>query len=81
MGKPIITTNIPGCKETVDNGINGFVIPPRNISALVEAMETIISMENYQRIKMGHFSREKAEREFDVKNVIRVYEEITRQIA
>lgn len=44
-------------------------------------METIISMENYQRIKMGHFSREKAEREFDVKNVIRVYEEITRQIA
>lgn len=80
MGKPIITTNIPGCKETVDNGMNGFVIPPRDIAALVESMETIINMENYQRIKMGHFSREKAEREFDVKNVIRVYEEITRHL-
>lgn len=60
--------------------MNGFVIPPRDIAALVESMETIINMENYQRIKMGHFSREKAEREFDVKNVIRVYEEITRHL-
>ena len=79
MGKPIITTNIPGCKETVDHGVNGFIVPPRNVPALIEAMEKIIDMDNRQRIEMGSASRKKAEREFDVRKVIAKYKQITDQ--
>ena len=43
MGKPIITTDMPGCRETVLDGKNGILIPPRNEDALVEAMERFLT--------------------------------------
>ena len=42
MGRPIITTNTPGCKETVINGVNGWLVPVKNISALTQRMEWFI---------------------------------------
>ncbi len=42
MGRPIITTDAPGCRETVTKGQNGFLIPVKNIDALVEAMKKFI---------------------------------------
>lgn len=77
MGKPIITTNIPGCKETVEEGRNGFLVPPRDVDALAQAMERFIRLPEEDRIKMGKYSREKAEREFDIRNVIAIYRKIT----
>ena len=38
MGRPIITTDMPGCRETVDDGVNGFLVPPRDPPALAAAM-------------------------------------------
>src|SRR5690606_1136521 len=42
MGRPIITTNAPGCKETVRDGWNGFLVAPRNPQALAAAMERLL---------------------------------------
>jgi len=42
MGRPVITTNAPGCRETVIDGVNGFLVPPRDVSALAEAMERFV---------------------------------------
>lgn len=77
MGKPIITTDIPGCKETVEDGINGYIVPPRNVPALLDAIHKFIALSTEERRLMGKHGREKAEREFDVKNVIAVYRKIT----
>ena len=77
LRKPIITTNIPGCKETVEEGRNGFLVPPRDVESLVRAMERFILLSSEERIKMGKYSREKAEREFDIQNVIAIYRKIT----
>lgn len=73
MGKPIITTDNVGCRETVDHGVNGFLCEPRSISGLTKALEKIILMPYAKRIEMGLNSRKKIESEFDEKIVISKY--------
>ena len=46
MGRAIITTNVPGCKETVQSGVNGFLVEPKSVESLVEAMTTFIVSES-----------------------------------
>ena len=73
MGKPIITTNMPGCVSTVEDGINGFLCKPKSIPDLVLSMEKIINMTHKDRLKMGLKSRELAKRKFDERFVIEKY--------
>lgn len=70
MARPVITTDAPGCRETVVHGENGLLIPPRDVCALVEAMEYFI--QNPQEIaRMGQASRRLAEERFDVHTINR----------
>ena len=76
--RPIITTNRSGCRETVENGKTGFVIPIKDEDALVEALDKFLSMMWEQRKDMGLAGRDKVEREFDRKHVVMTYlEEIS----
>ncbi len=70
MARPIITTDAPGCRETVVHGVNGFLVPPRDVNALVEAMEQFIRQPDLI-ITMGQASRKLAEERFDVKVINR----------
>ncbi|MEI2436129.1 glycosyltransferase family 4 protein [Priestia megaterium] len=71
LGRPILTTNSPGCRETVEHGENGFLVAPRSIEDLVEKM--IWFIENDTKIpEMGKRSREICEERFDVNKVNRV---------
>jgi glycosyltransferase involved in cell wall biosynthesis len=75
VGRAIVTTNAIGCKETVDEGFNGFKVPVASSTDLANALEELIN--NHDLIKqMGHNSRAKAEKEFDVKNVVEKHIEI-----
>ena len=75
VGRAIVTTNAIGCKETVDEGINGFRVPVGSSSDLANALEELIN--NHNLIKqMGHNSRTKAEKEFNVNNVVEKHIEI-----
>lgn len=73
MGKPIVTTDNVGCRETVDDGINGYLCEPRSSESLTEKLELIINMSRKQRLEMGRKSREKIQNEFDEKFVINKY--------
>lgn len=68
MGRAIITTNAPGCRETVVEGENGFLIPIKNATRLAERMEYIV-LHPEQQQKMGEKSREIIEEKYDVKKV------------
>lgn len=68
IGRPIITTNAPGCRETVIPGENGFLVPPRNVNALAAAMERFI-IDPTLMPAMGARSRALAEERFDVHKV------------
>jgi glycosyltransferase involved in cell wall biosynthesis len=69
MGKPIITTDAVGCREVVDQGVNGLLVRVKDAAALAEAMICMLEDEEC-RHKMGLAGREKIVREFDEQIVI-----------
>ena len=77
LQRPIITTNIPGCRETVEEGYNGYLVPSRDANALTVAIKRFLSLTEEERFAMGKHGREKAERQFDVRKVIAIYRKIT----
>lgn len=67
-GRPVITTDSPGCRETVVAGENGYLVPPRDVDSLAAAMLKFV--ENPQQIAvMGRNSRRLAEERFDVRAI------------
>lgn len=68
MGRAIITTDMPGCRETVRNGVNGFLVPPRDAGALYAAMTRFIEDPKLAQ-SMGTASRALAEEKYDVTKV------------
>ena len=68
MARPVITTDAPGCRETVVDGVNGFLVPPRDVDALVRAMERFIQQPELI-LSMGQASRKLAEERFDVHKI------------
>ena len=80
MEKPIITTDHRGCRETVDHGVNGYLVPVKDVGALVEAIRRMIKIGKDARASMGQKSRQKAIREFDDKIVISSYIETIKKM-
>lgn len=72
MGRPIITTDVPGCRETVKDGHNGFLVPIRNPRLLAEAMRKFFDNPELIEI-MGRRSRLIAEQKYDVHKVNQVF--------
>lgn len=68
MGRPIITTDAPGCRETVVDGENGFLVPVRNVEALTVAMERFI-LEPELANRMGQASLQLVREKYDVHQV------------
>jgi len=68
MSMPIVTTDVPGCRETVKDGFNGFLVESKNIEALANAMERFIVDHDLVK-KLGESSRDMACQYYDVKKV------------
>lgn len=74
VGRPIIATDIPGCRETVDEGKNGFLVKVKDCSSLAEGMLRYLSLSDAEKQAFSRHSRKKAEETFDVRQVIKEYE-------
>lgn len=70
MGRPVITTDMPGCRETVEDGVNGFLVPPRDPPALAAAMSRFAESPGLIAT-MGAASRVRAAARYDVHSVNR----------
>lgn len=70
-GRPLITSDIPGCREAVDDKTSGFLVKVKNSSSLYSAMEQFLDMPPAQRRDMGLAGRRKMEREFRKEVVVR----------
>jgi glycosyltransferase involved in cell wall biosynthesis len=73
MGKPIITTDTPGCRDLVAPGETGFLCEPQSAESLVDAMDEMLKLPGRERLAMGRAGRRKAEREYDERTVIAAY--------
>jgi len=72
MGKPIVTTDAVGCREVVEDGVNGFLVPVRDVESLAQRIEHLVQDAGL-RERMGQAGRLKAVQEFDVRHVVRQY--------
>lgn len=73
MERPIIATNVTGCKEIVNDGENGYLVNVRDSRDLAEKMEKFIHLSKEEREGMGKKGREKILKEFDEKIIIDIY--------
>lgn len=72
-GRPVLASNIPGCKEIFDEGISGFGFEAKNIESLTQAILKFIKLTNQEKLTMGEEGRKKVEREFDRSIVVDAY--------
>jgi glycosyltransferase involved in cell wall biosynthesis len=70
-GRAIVTTNLPGCRDTVEEGINGFTVEPQNPGQLADSLRTFLHDPSLAQ-RMGARSRQIAEAKFDVHHVNRI---------
>jgi glycosyltransferase involved in cell wall biosynthesis len=81
MGRPIITTDAVGCREVVDDGVNGYLCKVRDSGDLAKKMEQMLALPTEARAEMGKRGREKVELEFDEQIVIRKYLEAISEVS
>lgn len=72
-GRPVITTNRPGCEEVVDDGKTGYIVPVKEVKPLIGAMKRFIALDWDIKRKMGLAARKKMELEFDRQIVVNEY--------
>lgn len=73
MGRPAIASDIPGCREPIDNGKSGFTFELKNVDDLVDKVEKFIRMPHEEKMAMGKAAREKMEKEYDRNIVTNIY--------
>jgi glycosyltransferase involved in cell wall biosynthesis len=79
VGRAIITTDTPGCRDTVEPGITGLLVPPRDTQALAQAMKQLLTQP--QKLQsMGQRARIKAEAEFGLTQVVRAHLAVYEQL-
>ncbi|CEN23770.1 glycosyl transferase [[Clostridium] sordellii] len=72
-GRPIIASDIPGCREIVEEGINGFKFEVKNIDNMYEKIDKFIKLSRKDKVQMGLNGRSKVEKEFDRQIVVNAY--------
>ena len=76
LGRPIIATDVPGCRETVQDGYNGYLCQVRDAQDLADKMMSMIGLSPKARAKMGKNSRTFMENRFDERLVIEKYKDV-----
>ena len=79
--RPVIATDIPGCREIFDDGVTGIACKPRDAQSLIDAIKRFLALTHDERVIMGKKGREKVKREFDRHIITKEYVEEVRRIA
>ena len=80
MGRPIVATDVPGCREVVADGVNGLLCEVRNVESLAERLAQMLDMSGDARRAMGERGRQKVAAEFDERVVVEKYKDLVRNL-
>ncbi len=78
-GRPVITTDMPGCRDAIELEVTGVLIPPRDAVALAEAIQRLL-LDTELREQMGVSARQLAEREFSIEKVVSAHLAVYREL-
>lgn len=79
IGRPIVTTDSVGCRDVVEDGINGFLIPIKDAATLADRLRTLLDSKEL-RVNMGRKSREFAEQYFSIEDVVNTHLDIYNKV-
>lgn len=79
-GRPVITTDMPGCRDVVEDGASGYLVAPRDVASLADAMRRFATLDDDERRRMGSRARARAERCFDERIVLDRYAAVLRRL-
>jgi glycosyltransferase involved in cell wall biosynthesis len=80
MGRPIVATDVPGCREVVADGVNGLLCEVRNAASLAGSLARMLDMSDTERRAMAERGRQKVATEFDERVVVETYKDLVRKI-
>jgi glycosyltransferase involved in cell wall biosynthesis len=80
MGRPIVATDVPGCREVVENGVTGLLCEVKSADSLAQQLERLLLSSYTTRAKMGVAGRAKVAREFDENAVVERYKGTIRAV-
>ena len=78
-GLPVVTTDVPGCRETVDHNDNGYLVAWKDVRGLYQALRALVDSPE-KRCRFGQASRRKAEREFSQEKIVGQYLQLYQDI-
>ena len=78
-GRPIVSTDVPGCRDVVRHGVNGLLVPARDATALATAIKHLVANPE-MRLSMGREGRALVEREFALERVVGATLDLYRKI-
>lgn len=81
MGRPLVATDVPGCREVVEHGVNGLLCEVRSADSLAEAMRSVIEMSPQSRSAMGAAARRTVEERFSEERVVEAYLAVLKPLA
>lgn len=81
MGRPLIAADVPGCRDVVEDGVNGYLCAVRDPSSLASAIRRIAALPSDQRLAMGEAARRKVEQQFSEEFVARAYLDVLGRVA
>jgi glycosyltransferase involved in cell wall biosynthesis len=79
VGRPLVATDVPGCREVVRNGVNGLLVPARDPLKLADAICELLA-DSGRSAEMGRRAREVVERDFSIEAVVRATLEVYREL-
>ncbi len=79
-GRPVVTTDVPGCRDAIEPGVSGVLVPPRDARALAAAVAALAEDEAL-RTRMGDAGRALAERDFGLDRIVRAHLDVYRDLA
>jgi glycosyltransferase involved in cell wall biosynthesis len=80
MGRPIVATDVPGCREVVAEGVNGLLCEARDAASLAASLARMLDLGDAARADMAGRGRKKIEKEFDERVVVQRYRDLIREI-
>ncbi|MBB5505840.1 glycosyltransferase family 4 protein [Paraburkholderia atlantica] len=80
MGRPIVATDVPGCREVVTDGVNGLLCEARNAQSLAASLARMLDMSGAERRAMAERGRQKVATEFDERKVVETYKNLVQKI-
>lgn len=81
MGKALIATDVPGCRQVVKDGVNGFLCKVKDSKDLTNKMKLYLSLNREEKLRMHHSSRKHIEENYDEKIVIGLYEQKIKELS